>query len=79
MAPQPSTCSYAYDVTIVHSKVVEAGGSRGTCSPNQLKVGAVSPFQSHAYQYCIVDYVGFSIWISWISMFLLNFNSDLYN
>ena len=38
------------------------GGTRGMCPPNQLEVGAVpSPFQSYAYQYCIIDYIiGFS-------------------
>ena len=38
------------------------GGTRGKSLPplpNQLEVGAVPPFQSHAYQYCII--VEFSV------------------
>ena len=65
-------------------EVCIGGGSRGApgarAPPTSLKWGKCPPFWSHAYQYCIIDYVGFSVWILWISMFSsLNFNSDLDN
>ena len=34
--------------------MAEAEGHQGHVPPNQLEVGAVPPFQSHAYQYCIM-------------------------